>query len=41
MCSEVPTEALEKLSITDTAEHNSESSAPTEDPDTTTVMETR
>lgn len=39
--SEVPTEALEKLSITDMAEHNSESLAPKEDSDTTTVMETR
>uniref|UniRef100_A0A672QXP5 Serine/threonine-protein phosphatase 6 regulatory subunit 2-like n=1 Tax=Sinocyclocheilus grahami TaxID=75366 RepID=A0A672QXP5_SINGR len=35
--SEVPTEALEKLSITD----NSESSASTEESDATTVMETR
>ncbi|KAI7791666.1 serine/threonine-protein phosphatase 6 regulatory subunit 2a [Triplophysa rosa] len=38
--SEVSTEALEKLSITDTAEHNSESSVPTEDSNTT-VTETR
>ncbi|XP_056603442.1 serine/threonine-protein phosphatase 6 regulatory subunit 2a isoform X2 [Triplophysa dalaica] len=37
---EVSTEALEKLSITDTAAHNIDSSAPTEDSNTT-VMETR
>lgn len=38
--SEVSTEALEKLSISDTAAHNIDSSAPTEDSNTT-VMETR
>lgn len=37
LSSEVPTEALEKLSITD----NSESSASTEESDATTVTETR
>lgn len=39
--SEVSTVALEKLSITDKAEHSNEPLAPTEDSDATTVMETR